>query len=158
MTRFMTPDDVAAILSCSVGDALARMREMRCLVTGRIVRVAPIHFLSWTSRHTEEAWNRAACELVVAQLPVADECWVYFVRATSGGPIKIGIADDPAVRLRMLQTGNPLELTVIASMRGGLVVEAALHLLFEDTRLVGEWFADSQALLALASFIGRRHG
>src|ERR1035437_7766886 len=51
------------------------------------------------------------------------EQWVYFIQAGSEGPIKIGIADSPALRLRELQTGNHLPLTLLKAVPGGKDLE-----------------------------------
>ena len=59
--------------------------------------------------------------------------------------IKIGIAREPMRRLAELQTGNHLELRVIAtwtakSDRYALDVEQWAHRVFQKYRISGEWF------------------
>lgn len=76
--------------------------------------------------------------------------FVYFVQAISGGPIKIGSAIDPAVRLTDLQCGNPEQLRVVGVIPGGgHKREHELHVLFAQSRIYREWFAPTPELLAL---------
>lgn len=72
---------------------------------------------------------------------------VYFIRASSG-PIKIGVAKDPRVRLRTLQTSTHERLSLLATLVGTYETERDLHRKFAHLRLSGEWFAPSDELLA----------
>lgn len=75
---------------------------------------------------------------------------IYFARAGSEGPIKIGFTTSaPAERIASLQTGCPWPISLLAELRGSLREEARLHRMFKDSRLVGEWFAADEALLSL---------
>jgi hypothetical protein len=76
---------------------------------------------------------------------------VYFVQAEKG-LIKIGRALAVGVRLAELQTGSPLELTLLvdAVARPGLT-EAELHKTFASARVRGEWFHPVPELLALVA-------
>ena len=65
---------------------------------------------------------------------------VYIIRCTVTGRVKIGIADDPNVRLNVLQAMCPTELELVTSFPGGLKRERELHKQFADCRLHGEWF------------------
>jgi hypothetical protein len=74
---------------------------------------------------------------------------VYFIQPVGGGLIKIGIASNVASRLSGLQTGSPVELHVIAVIRGvEQSTEAELHLRFAAARRHGEWFEPTPELLA----------
>jgi hypothetical protein len=55
---------------------------------------------------------------------------------------KIGIARDLVARLRMIQTGTPYELEVIATykLRDARAMESWLHKYFKDKRHRGEWY------------------
>lgn len=75
--------------------------------------------------------------------------FVYFVRAVSGGPVKIGKADNPAKRLEVLQACSPEKLEILAVCLGGLAAEKHIHRRFAATRLHGEWFQWSEALASL---------
>jgi hypothetical protein len=74
---------------------------------------------------------------------------VYFIRAGEDGPVKIGIADDVADRMRNLQCGNHLELTLLRTIDGGRPEELALHRRYEHLRSRGEWFAFTPDMLVV---------
>lgn len=73
---------------------------------------------------------------------------VYFIQAGDGGPIKIGVGNDPVGRLANLQTGHHELLTLLATVPGDAEVEAELHEAFARHRLRGEWFDPAPAILA----------
>lgn len=76
---------------------------------------------------------------------------VYFIQ-DAGGEIKIGFSDrDPMVRLSAMQTGNPRELRLLASIPGTRGTEQELHARFDHVRIRGEWFRPDPFLLG---FIG----
>lgn len=77
--------------------------------------------------------------------------YVYFVQQITGGPIKIGWAADPRKRIYTLQLSNPVPLVILAVMPGTLELEKDLHLRFETSMVLGEWFDPSPELLQLIS-------
>lgn len=75
---------------------------------------------------------------------------VYFIRAGSEGPIKIGFTGGkPSARLAALQTGNHETLVLIAVVPAPPTLEGELHRRFDHLRGVGEWFSPGPDLLAL---------
>lgn len=64
---------------------------------------------------------------------------VYFA-AAGDEVVKIGVASDPLVRLRELQSGNHLEIQLLATVKGGRVAERAYHERFARDHIRGEWF------------------
>lgn len=74
--------------------------------------------------------------------------FVYFIQAGADGPIKIGVAHEPAMRLAALQTAHAYELFIRQAIAGGHDLEASLHERFAHLRLLGEWFAPAPELLA----------
>lgn len=70
----------------------------------------------------------------------SDKGIIYFCRAASGGPVKIGYAGDAEKRLRALQTSHHSELTLLNAIEGSHADEQALHKRFAKYRLKGEWF------------------
>lgn len=72
---------------------------------------------------------------------------VYFI-ACESGHIKIGLAFKPALRLRDLQQGCPLKLTLLTHRPGSRAVEMYLHKFYAEERVRGEWFHNSERLLA----------
>jgi hypothetical protein len=72
---------------------------------------------------------------------------VYFIGSETG-PVKIGHAIRPTARLKELQTAHFELLTILATCEGGYEQESAYHKIFAKSRLVGEWFTRTPALLA----------
>lgn len=66
--------------------------------------------------------------------------FVYFIEDPIG-PIKVGISKNPPARLSDLQTSHARRLRLLAIIPGDYKTEAALHELFRNARLSGEWFA-----------------
>ncbi|MFG2352617.1 GIY-YIG nuclease family protein [Streptomyces sp. NPDC048521] len=62
----------------------------------------------------------------------------YLITAEGLSLGKIGRAKDPRTRLRQLQTGQPVELSLAWACDGDF--EQALHRRFADNRVRGEWF------------------
>ena len=70
--------------------------------------------------------------------------FVYVMECADAECIKIGIAKDVGRRLEGIQSGNPLEVTIIYSRefeeRRAAQVERAAHRHFKAQRVRGEWF------------------
>lgn len=69
---------------------------------------------------------------------------VYII--ASGEHLKIGVARNPAERMKRLKTGMPNGATLIASRefrsaKSAYNIESRLHRHFHRYRLAGEWFA-----------------
>lgn len=83
---------------------------------------------------------------------------VYFIQAEDGGPIKIGVSDDPTKRLANIQTGHHGTLRLLAVVDGaGVELESQLHTLFEAHRVRGEWFRPHVDIIDLTLAISNRH-
>jgi hypothetical protein len=65
---------------------------------------------------------------------------IYFILAADLNALKIGFTTDPWNRLRILQTGCPAKLELLAFVEGGQEDEARLHSQFAMLRKHGEWF------------------
>ena len=66
---------------------------------------------------------------------------IYAVRPTGAqGPVKIGACTDLTRRLRMLNTGSPVRLEVIATLAGSVELEKRIHKALASVRERGEWF------------------
>jgi hypothetical protein len=70
--------------------------------------------------------------------------FVYFI--SGGGLIKIGRAFNPFSRLKDLQLGSPVKLTLGCAVPGGADLEGTLHQFFAAERQHGEWFHPSGRL------------
>lgn len=86
--------------------------------------------------------------------------FIYVIRKSISGHVKVGIGADPRERLRNLQTGSSerLELVYACAVRSndGNQVELAAHDLMRNHRLVGEWF-DTSATMAVAAIAASSH-
>lgn len=74
------------------------------------------------------------------------ESKVYVIQSSCGLYTKIGISKDPSNRLKSIQTGNPLQLSLVREYivyrkgRTAKVIENRLHKTFSKYREKGEWF------------------
>ena len=83
---------------------------------------------------------------------------VYFIQSGPQGPIKIGVASNMTKRLKTLQIGNPVPLTVMATVDGGYELERELHARFMRGCIAFEWFRrDTPGLMETIEHI-LRHG
>jgi DNA-binding NtrC family response regulator len=87
---------------------------------------------------------------------------IYFLQRGQDGPIKIGFTskDDVSQRMATLQTACPERLTLIGMIEGGLDREKALHRLFSNHKLGGEWFDSTPRIFIylLGLILGRKLG
>jgi hypothetical protein len=74
--------------------------------------------------------------------------YVYVIRATHSGNVKIGIAVDPTARLLDLQCSNWEELEIVATIRGSREDERKIHRRFAEHRIAREWFRPAPEVLA----------
>lgn len=72
---------------------------------------------------------------------------IYAIRAGSFGPVKIGRATNPIVRLAELQTAHHEMLNLLAAVRWPDEEESRLHIALAEHRLQGEWFKPSELVL-----------
>lgn len=68
------------------------------------------------------------------------EQYVYAIQMGFQGPIKIGVSVTPPWRRQELQTGNPYELRILTTFKGGRDLEKSLHNRLAKHRMTGEWF------------------
>jgi hypothetical protein len=72
----------------------------------------------------------------------------YLIAESGGAFVKIGYADYSVYsRLDSLQTGNPRELHLIATLPGGQETENKLHAKFIASNVVNEWFTPTREML-----------
>ena len=74
--------------------------------------------------------------------------YVYIIQSghKKNSPVKIGMSDDPEKRIKQLQTGNPLELRILLSIRcksreHAFSLENTLHSLLASSNIMNEWFS-----------------
>lgn len=73
--------------------------------------------------------------------------FVYFVQGATTGAIKIGFTVNPKQRVASLQSSAPEPLCLLGSVPGDENLERVIHSAFAESRLRGEWFRPSWALL-----------
>lgn len=74
---------------------------------------------------------------------------VYFIRAGTDGPVKIGVAENLASRLSCLQSGNHEKLKLIRALDGGRQIERRVHARFGHLHIRGEWFQFCSSMLTV---------
>lgn len=84
--------------------------------------------------------------------------WCYFIGAENGDVVKIGWAINPNHRLSGLQTGNPVELALLAVVRDTNYREreAHFHSRFSESRIRGEWFRRTPELDRVILMLGKK--
>lgn len=124
--------------------------------SGSALRVAEIEALHAIRKYARLVVEQEAADAINARLALHDDIletptrWIYFIRGKEGGPVKIGVANDPKKRLADLQRTCPVELEIIGSRPGDTFAERELHDRFADFRVHGEWFEPSPVILAEA--------
>lgn len=74
---------------------------------------------------------------------------LYFIRRGENGPIKIGVSEHVAGRVKQLRTGSDESMHVLADIEQTAELnERLLHARFAQHRKAGEWFAPAPELLA----------
>lgn len=83
---------------------------------------------------------------------------IYFLQDPTTLEIKIGYTGDETAdgRLSKLQTGNPRDLVLLATMPGDRKVDAALKQRFSPHCVRGEWFLPAPELLEVVLGARRR--
>ena len=110
--------------------------------------------LIWTSRINKN--NTAVCNAChykeISEIMSGDKTknfvsYVYLMKSSATGYLKIGTSHKPAERAIKLQTGNGGKITIISLIRGGPTLEKRLHKMFSDYRKHGEWFEDDPRII-----------
>lgn len=78
--------------------------------------------------------------------------FVYLMRNTRNGYVKIGWSIDPKFREKTLQSEEP-EINLLWKWQGTRATEAALHARFAAKRVRGEWFGLSESDILLIQTI-----
>ena len=81
---------------------------------------------------------------------------IYCIQMGEDGPVKLGFTKgDPDIRLRQLQTGNPIKLRVRYCFEASFDSEKMLHTAFADLRMNGEWFEPNIAIFRALPAVAR---
>ena len=82
--------------------------------------------------------------------------YIYVIRAGEDGPVKIGVATNPTLRITELQCGSWMDLSfvAVAAVITGLArtAENAAHHVAAEHRIRGEWF-DLEPLEAVSAIL-----
>jgi hypothetical protein len=76
--------------------------------------------------------------------------FVYFIRESARGYVKIGYAANVQSRLKGLQTASPAPLEIMAVIKCSRETETDLHIFYDQYREIGEWFRPAPAILEAA--------
>lgn len=76
------------------------------------------------------------------------DMYVYAIRETESGRVKLGISRDPERRLKTLQTGNSQKLELVGTRiaPNRFDDETEVHKLNSDSHVRGEWFESTAKL------------
>jgi len=77
------------------------------------------------------------------------EGFLYFIQSETQNAIKVGFAEEVYMRLKTLQTGNPDELKLLASIPCLAEAEVLLHRQLKHKRIRLEWYPDDAELETL---------
>jgi BRO family, N-terminal domain/Meiotically up-regulated gene 113 len=71
------------------------------------------------------------------------DMYVYAIRNTVTGNVKLGISRNPEARVKQLQIGNDCKLELVAYQKAynRFADERALHIANQSKRIIGEWFS-----------------
>lgn len=69
-----------------------------------------------------------------------DNSYVYFLATADKRRVKIGHSRTPTKRIRNLQIGSSVKLTLLGKLTGSQAIERALHEKFEHHHIHGEWY------------------
>lgn len=91
-----------------------------------------------------DEWKKRAAQTRHEAQPC--NTWLYFIEAGCGGPIKIGVANDPWDRLSTFQTSHFEDLRLLAVCYSSQFEERLIHRELDGDRIRGEWFQPSERL------------
>ena len=74
---------------------------------------------------------------------------IYFIRAGTDGPVKIGYAASVERRVALIQAGNHQRFTLLRTLPGDRQTEGWLHRHFAAARIDREWFAFDAEMLTI---------
>ncbi len=84
--------------------------------------------------------------------------WIYFIQSPhEPRNIKIGQSSGLAKRMKTFSTHSAVPPDLLCAIRGYDCLEPALHELFGEERLHGEWFRPTPRLVAFATVLRERY-
>lgn len=142
----LTTLDVAKTVGCNMRAACRIMRTAGCYSLTKAgynesLRIESDDLERWLSSDVGRFCTNPNSHLeqiapAMASGPLAS--FAYLVR--SGKAVKIGESDNVERRVSDLQKANPVQIELVAALRGGLILESVMHERFSRHRIHGEWF------------------
>lgn len=97
-------------------------------------------------RQERDFWHLWEVLHVAAGNEAMRDSVVYFVKSELTGLIKIGVTGKLRKRLRVMATATGSAIRPIVVFRGNRDIEAICHRVFDEYRVLGEWFRDEGLL------------
>lgn len=85
--------------------------------------------------------------------------FVYLIQGVSTGMLKIGVSNNPELRVKQMQTGSPDELVLVYTSlvcSNAFAIEAEVHEHFAEYRDKGEWFNSDLKVSDVIQFLESR--
>ena len=114
-------------------------------LTGENADVYKIKYIEAFSKMKKSLIDMFKARLIENVLPQDNRLrqFVYIIENVDNGAIKIGVGNDPAKRLKQLQTGSVSELSLVYQSNvcsNAFDIEAECHHHFEKYHIRGEWY------------------
>lgn len=83
---------------------------------------------------------------------MTDKGFIYLIRATDSGRVKLGFSRNPKRRFKNLNAASHEDLKLIALLPGCYQwQERGMHAMLAKARVKNEWYASLEAIEAIAS-------
>jgi excisionase family DNA binding protein len=131
-----------------------------CMSTQRLRRLQSQRIITFRQMGRKILFTESDLTEYTKRTRFGARTFLYFIGGDSTGFVKIGIADDPVVRVQTLQTGCPYELSLLATIQyptreHAVEMERVLHKRFSAIHLRGEWFKPIENLDGLLEEISK---
>lgn len=93
-------------------------------------------------------WCVLHTPIAPVQLIQSGEVWIYFIQADKYA-VRIGKSNDPAKRLKNLQSANSLELELLTTVEARPSLLIDIQEMLKADRLRGEWYKPSSRVMAV---------
>jgi hypothetical protein len=147
--EFLKSDSIQNFVAALDADAVVSKKGGSCQGTWACKDLL-LKYATWLSSDVEKLIYQKVNDLdaiveAINNFEVPHDCpdlYVYAIRNTTTGNIKLGISRDPKERMRQLQTGNDCKLELVAYRKADnrFKDEASIHLQVSQHHIHGEWF------------------
>ena len=129
--------------------------KFKCPQCGKYYAAYPSSNRKYCSQKCTGAAKRKNPKPAYKEKDLNEPTFIYFVQQDKGGPIKIGVSQEPAARLSQLQVGNPDSLNLLATVLSDTKTEQQLHQVFSKDSIRGEWFRPSNGLITFIKVLSK---